>query len=791
MGNSASVGGLSYDMGASISNAGYEHWTINAGTKKDAVVASSYSVVEGLGDLQGKEGVTIFKFSKTQSNRSSCAQRHWQKIRTLKHPCILTYLDGADVEDALMLVTEQCTPLSVWLASTKQQQSVDKKSVLQELIWGFRCVLNGLSFLHDTCSLSHGYLGVHSIFVSKSGDWRLGSFDLACNINSNDDVAFIKANATILDKAFLAPERQQLCRSNPGDSVEATVKSAPYACDIYSIAQCIISVFGSLDIDIPMEISKHMTKMQSVEAKRRPTAVQLLRLSVFSSEQISLLVSLGELSIKPVMEAVTILKDVSARISDLTQSVCIHKILPSVAQALQMAANDFQNRDARETSRSSVQMSLSLLAIMGGQDKLDTSNFMLRCGHVYVTLWTMSDRIVRAALLSSLKSLSSYVPDAVFNKHIFDHILAGFADSNSKMREETLKSLVFVVDKLDEKNLQEKVVRAIATLQNDGEASIRTNVTIFLGKIAPRLKEAVRTRVLCNAYVKAMRDPFVHCRVAGLKAAQSSIQVIDVLQLSSKLMPQASVLLLDRSPEARELAITLLLKCVSLMKENHVKMVEVEKTAALCSSPTKGDSKAAAQGGSDWASWAVDGLAKTLEKVAVVDNNQSSSKTYAVNRSNRVSASEPYSVEREARSGIDVRGSKGGQLHTDSWDDNDNDLEGTSSSSSKAITLLAEQTDDNVAAWDDDLDLDVDFDDRKSSKSSTTASVINDNLKFAYKKTDDTHTASKSNLIVASNASGVSGIGGIGGVGYKSKATKSKVEVKKLAVDASESWDDF
>lgn len=53
-------------------------------------------------------------------------------------------------------------------------------------------------------------------------------------------------------------------------------------------------------------------------------------------------------------------------------------------------------------------------------------------------------------------------------------------------------SLIFVVEKLEEPQLQDKLVRCIINLQNDVEHSIRTNSTIFLGKIAGKLKEAVR-----------------------------------------------------------------------------------------------------------------------------------------------------------------------------------------------------------------------------------------------------------------------------------------------------------
>jgi hypothetical protein len=105
---------------------------------------------------------------------------------------------------------------------------------------------------------------------------------------------------------------------------------------------------------------------------------------------------------------------------------------------------------------------------------------------------------------------------------------------NGRMRESTLMSLIYIVDKLDEVHLQDRLVRCVLNLQGDSEASIRTNTVIFIGKIAHKLKESVRhvlymyfslllipnnvnisfcrQRVLCSALTKAMKDNFVHCR---------------------------------------------------------------------------------------------------------------------------------------------------------------------------------------------------------------------------------------------------------------------------------------
>ena len=52
---------------------------------------------------------------------------------------------------------------------------------------------------------------------------------------------------------------------------------------------------------------------------------------------------------------------------------------------------------------------------------------------------------IKNALLASLKQLAPLIPNAVVNKSIFDQLVAGFSDSNAKLRETTLMSLIFVV----------------------------------------------------------------------------------------------------------------------------------------------------------------------------------------------------------------------------------------------------------------------------------------------------------------------------------------------------------
>lgn len=153
-------------------------------------------------------------------------------------------------------------------------------------------------------------------------------------------------------------------------------------------------VFERAGVDMPSDFAKYFQKMQSVDPKRRPPASQLFKAPVFNTDHIMLLSSLGELSIKPPSESLEIIGQLSTKVGGIPKSVCLHKILPALARALQMAVNDFSNRDSREACRQSVQSSVGLLAQLGQLSKLDENNFVGRLGGIIVQLWTMSDRAV-------------------------------------------------------------------------------------------------------------------------------------------------------------------------------------------------------------------------------------------------------------------------------------------------------------------------------------------------------------------------------------------------------------
>jgi hypothetical protein len=141
-------------------------------------------------------------------------------LRTIRHPYVLTYVESIEIEDSVVLVTEQCTPLEIWLKKVRNDPAIPKQNLFSELTWGFKCVLKAIDFLHSSCSLLHGNLGLHAIFVTPNGDWKLGAFELATNVEAADNISQFLSHHTMLDGFYLSPERKTL----GSDSVDSVLK---------------------------------------------------------------------------------------------------------------------------------------------------------------------------------------------------------------------------------------------------------------------------------------------------------------------------------------------------------------------------------------------------------------------------------------------------------------------------------------------------------------------------------------------------------------------------------------
>lgn len=82
--------------------------------------------------------------------------------------------------------------------------------------------------------------------------------------------------------------------------------------------------------------------------------------------------------------------------------------------------------------------------------------------------------------------------------------------------------------------------------QTDVEPGIRTNTCILLSRLSRHLQTSTQRKVLIPAFARAIRDPFVHARIAGLMALMATCEVFEKEDLAGKVIPAMSICLVDR-----------------------------------------------------------------------------------------------------------------------------------------------------------------------------------------------------------------------------------------------------
>src|SRR5436190_1561023 len=107
---------------------------------------------------------------------------------------------------------------------------------------------------------------------------------------------------------------------------------------------------------------------------------------------------------------------------------------------------------------------------------------------------------------------------------------------------------------LSDRILNNDLLRHLAKAQLDPEPSIRTNTCILIGRLAPSLGPNTKGKVLVPAYSRALKDTFVHARVAGLMAMMASVECFSGEDVATKVLPAITGSLVDKEKLVREQA---------------------------------------------------------------------------------------------------------------------------------------------------------------------------------------------------------------------------------------------
>lgn len=163
-----------------------------------------------------------------------------------------------------------------------------------------------------------------------------------------------------------------------------------------------------------------------------------------------------------------------------------------------------------------------------------------------VRMFATPDRAMRMALLEGLPQYAEKLDTKTVSDKIWPSLVTGFTDVVPVIRETTVKSVLLIAPKLTDRLLNNDLLRYLAKTQTDTEAGIRTNTCILLGRLCKFLQPSTARKVLVPAFARALRDPFVHARIAGLMSLMATVEVYEKEDLAGRVIPAMSICLVDK-----------------------------------------------------------------------------------------------------------------------------------------------------------------------------------------------------------------------------------------------------
>ncbi|XP_078516995.1 N-terminal kinase-like protein isoform X2 [Lissotriton helveticus] len=559
--------------------------------------------VPGIWSLQrGKrkttaDPVSIFTYEIKPNfdEETQVAKGAFKRLKTLRHPNILAYIDGLETEKGLYIVTEPVTPLNTYLKLKAEAGGLNE----QEISWGLHQIVKAISFLVNDCNLIHNNVCVGSVYVDRAGEWKLGGLDYMFLASEGEESAPSKGIIEL--EKYDPPEKTD----------NSKITGEKWSADMWRLGCLIWEVFNgpfprpsslrSLG-KIPKLLVPHYCELVGANPKIRPNPAKFLQnccspSGFMSNTFVEINLFLEEIQIKEPAELQTFFQHLSNNLESFPEDFCRHKILPQL-----LTAFEFGSAGA-----------VILTPLFKVGKFLTVEEYQQKIIPVIIKMFSSTDRAMRIRLLQQMENFIQYLNEATINSQIFPHVVHGFLDTNPAIREQTVKSMLLLAPKLNETNLNVELMKHFARLQSkDDQGPIRCNTTVCLGKIGPYLNATTRQRILISAFCRATKDPFAPSRIAGVLAFAATHNFYSMADCAFKILPVLCSAAVDSEKSVRDQAfkaIRSFLAKLETVSEDPTQLPELEKDVhAASSNPGIG---AAAS----WTGWAVTGVSSLTSKL--------------------------------------------------------------------------------------------------------------------------------------------------------------------------------
>ena len=487
----------------------------------------------------------------------SLARNCIKRLKTLRHPNIVKYVNDMETEEEIYLVTEKVVP---WRTAYSEDKFTD-----EEIALGLNKIANAVAFLNEECKLMHWNVQTVAVFLDEAKSWKLGGLEM-CFDPAAEVPVYVRRGIELYPEWYKSPE---LIRPNWN-----AISSLPVsAIDSYSLGCLIYDVYNEkfdskeqlLNVSkIPKDLVADYRKLISNTARSRQIPSAFVNSAFFKLHPfVQAVAFLENLSIYANEEKEAFFTNLLSVLSNFCAKAIFNHLLPHLSAAIEYGNSVSKPVGDSIASATPLQVhpkSLSCLLKIGTM--LCEDDFNARVTPLLVKLFAVPERSIRLQLLTQLPDYIACLSKSLVSEQIIQHVAIGFTDANSVLREATIKSMLYFLPKLNESCLSSLVLPYLGKLQGDQEPIIRTNTTLLLGKIAPALSETVRSKFTPSAFLRMFNDSFPKARSAGLSSIMLTLECYSSSILAKTIMPQVSALTIDSVRDVRESALRCLTACI-------------------------------------------------------------------------------------------------------------------------------------------------------------------------------------------------------------------------------------
>ncbi|CAG5106864.1 Similar to scyl1: N-terminal kinase-like protein (Xenopus tropicalis) [Cotesia congregata] len=287
-----------------------------------------------------------------------------KRLKTLRHPSVLTYVDSLETDKVIYLATERIEPLH--------------SRLLRKIDIGEG---RALSFLNNDGNLRHNNVNLYSVFVNEeSGEWKLGCVEYM----------------TTVDAPYMILPHELQTYSPP----EVRENAKPTSVDMWGLGCLIWEAFNgplgqranlkSME-QIPKQLLTVYKELTSLSPDGRPNPADVIarcrsNSGFFKNDLVDALLFLEEIQMKEKGEKGRFFSQLASQLDSFPEGVGRHKILPQLLAA-------FEFGDAGSAV-------LPPLLQLGNQ--LPDAEYQKRVVPCVVKLFASNDRATRLRLLQQL-----------------------------------------------------------------------------------------------------------------------------------------------------------------------------------------------------------------------------------------------------------------------------------------------------------------------------------------------------------------------------------------------------